>query len=90
MWLLDQVAKATLIGDTTGLIKYVVGCKTRQVLGCHVIGPEGTDLIHTAVLTMQHGGTIDEIAQADGILPTLQEGMESAAYNVVLNLERKH
>jgi hypothetical protein len=32
---------------------------------------------------MRHGGTIDEIAKAVGIFPTLQEGMEGTARGVL-------
>jgi dihydrolipoamide dehydrogenase len=50
-----------------------------RLLGCHVIGPDAENLIYDAILVMRHGGTIDEIAKAVGIFPTLQEGMEGIA-----------
>lgn len=75
----DKIEKAELIGETTGLIKYVIERTTRRLLGCHVIGPTAADLIYDAILVMRHGGTIDEIAKGVGIFPTLQEGMEGTA-----------
>jgi pyruvate/2-oxoglutarate dehydrogenase complex dihydrolipoamide dehydrogenase (E3) component len=75
----DNVAKAKLIGETSGLIKYVFDRSTHHLLGCHVIGPAAAELIYTAILVMRHHGTIDEIARAVGIFPTLQEGMEGTA-----------
>jgi pyruvate/2-oxoglutarate dehydrogenase complex dihydrolipoamide dehydrogenase (E3) component len=75
----DNVAKAKLIGETSGLMKYVFDRKSHHVLGCHVIGPAAAELIYTAILVMRHHGTIDEIARAVGIFPTLQEGMEGTA-----------
>lgn len=75
----DRVEKAELIGETTGLIKYVIDRRTHRLLGCHVIGPQAADLIYDAVLVMRHGGTLDELAKAVGIFPTLQEGMEGTA-----------
>lgn len=75
----DQVEKAEIIGETTGLIKYVVDRKTRRLLGCHVIGPGGADLVYDATLVMRHGGTLDEIAKTVGVFPTVQEGMEGTA-----------
>ncbi len=75
----DQIEKAEIIGETTGLIKYIVERGTRRLLGCHVIGPDGADLIYDAIIVMRHGGTIDELALAVGIFPTLQEGMEGTA-----------
>jgi pyruvate/2-oxoglutarate dehydrogenase complex dihydrolipoamide dehydrogenase (E3) component len=79
----DQIEKAEIIGETTGLIKYVVERGTRRLLGCHVIGPDGADLIYDAIIVMRHAGTIDELALAVGIFPTLQEGMEGTARGVL-------
>jgi pyruvate/2-oxoglutarate dehydrogenase complex dihydrolipoamide dehydrogenase (E3) component len=79
----DKVSKARFIGETEGLMKYVVDRETRRILGCHVIGPDAENLIYDAVLVMRHGGTIDEIAKAVGIFPTLQEGMEGTARGVL-------
>lgn len=75
----DNVAKAKLIGKTSGLMKFVFDRNSHHVLGCHVIGPAAAELIYTAILVMRHHGAIDEIARAVGIFPTLQEGMEGTA-----------
>jgi pyruvate/2-oxoglutarate dehydrogenase complex dihydrolipoamide dehydrogenase (E3) component len=79
----DQVEKAEIMGETTGLIKYVVEPGSRRLLGCHVIGPEGADLIYSATIVMRHAGTIEELALAVGVFPTLQEGMEGTARAVL-------
>jgi pyruvate/2-oxoglutarate dehydrogenase complex dihydrolipoamide dehydrogenase (E3) component/uncharacterized C2H2 Zn-finger protein len=76
---LDRVEKAELIGETTGLIKYVAERATHRLLGCHVIGPQAAELVYDAVIVMRHGGTLDELGKAVGIFPTLQEGMEGTA-----------
>ncbi len=75
----DKVEKAQFIRETTGLMKYVIDRQTHRLLGCHVIGPDAENLIYDAILVMRHDGTIDEIAKAVGIFPTLQEGMEGTA-----------
>ncbi len=75
----DQISKAKLIGETTGLIKYVFDRSSHQLLGCHVIGPSAAELVYDSIVVMRHGGTIDEIARAVGIFPTLQEGIEGTA-----------
>jgi hypothetical protein len=79
----DQVEKAELIGETTGLIKYVIDRTTRKLLGGHVVGPQTADPIYDAIIVMRHGGSIDELAKAVGIFPTLQEGMEGTARGVL-------
>lgn len=85
----DRIEKAELIGETTGLVKYVVDRATHRLLGCHVIGPAGADLIYDAIVVMRHGGSLDELARAAGIFPTLQEGMEGTARGLLRALARQ-
>lgn len=73
------MSKAQLIGETTGFIKFVAERGSRRLLGCHVVGPLGADLVYDASIVMRHDGTLDELATAVGVFPTLQEGMEGAA-----------
>jgi pyruvate/2-oxoglutarate dehydrogenase complex dihydrolipoamide dehydrogenase (E3) component len=82
----DRIQRAKLIGETSGLIKYVVERSSRRLLGCHVIGPNAADLVYDAVLVMRHNGTLDEIGTAVGIFPTLQEGMEGTAKGLLTKL----
>jgi len=82
----DRIEKARLIGETSGLIKYVVERSSRRVLGCHVVGPNAADLVYDVVLVMRHNGTLDEIGTAVGIFPTLQEGMEGTAHGLLRKL----
>jgi len=63
----DQVVKAQLIGETAGLIKYVIDRKSRQLIGCHVVGPNAADLVYDAALVMRHNGTLDEIGSTVGV-----------------------
>jgi pyruvate/2-oxoglutarate dehydrogenase complex dihydrolipoamide dehydrogenase (E3) component len=49
----DQVEKAEIIGETNGLIKYVVDRASHRLLGCHVIGPQAADLIYDAILVLR-------------------------------------
>lgn len=74
-----RVEKAEIIGETRGLIKYVIDRSSHELLGCHVIGPDAANLVYDAIIVMRHQGTIDELAKAVGIFPTLQEGMEGTA-----------
>lgn len=75
----ERVEKAKLIGETSGFIKYVAEKATHRLLGCHVVGAAGADLVYDAVVVMRAGGRIDDLATAVGVFPTLQEGMEGAA-----------
>ncbi|MFN2483524.1 MAG: hypothetical protein ABR509_01115 [Candidatus Limnocylindria bacterium] len=82
----DRVEKAELTGETTGFIKYVAERGSRRVLGCHVIGPHAADLVYSATVVIRRRGTLDELATAVGIFPTLAEGMEGTARGLLRRL----
>ena len=45
-----------------------------EILGCHVVGPEATTLIHEAVVAMNRGsGTVDDVAETVHVHPALNE-----------------
>lgn len=78
-----RIAKAELIGETGGFIKYVAERKTHRLLGCHVVGHQAADLVYDAVVVLRAQGRIDDLAVAVGVFPTLQEGMEGVARAVL-------
>ncbi len=82
----DRIEKAELIGSELGLIKYVVERGSRRLLGCHVIGPQAADLVWSATAVLRRRGTLDELATAVGIFPTLAEGMEGTARGLLRRL----
>jgi pyruvate/2-oxoglutarate dehydrogenase complex dihydrolipoamide dehydrogenase (E3) component/predicted RNA-binding Zn-ribbon protein involved in translation (DUF1610 family) len=82
----DRIEKAELIGSELGLIKYVVERGSRQLLGCHVIGPQAADLVWSATVVLRRRGALDELATAVGIFPTLAEGMEGTARGLLRRL----
>jgi pyruvate/2-oxoglutarate dehydrogenase complex dihydrolipoamide dehydrogenase (E3) component/predicted RNA-binding Zn-ribbon protein involved in translation (DUF1610 family) len=82
----DKIEKAELIGAELGLIKYVVERNSRRLLGCHVIGHQAADLVWSAAVVLRQRGTLDELATAVGIFPTLAEGMEGTARGLLRRL----
>ncbi|MPY80788.1 MAG: dihydrolipoamide dehydrogenase [Actinophytocola sp.] len=76
------VAKARAIGNTRGLIKFVVDATTNRILGCHIAGPHAGDLVHEAVVAMTAGVSYTDLARAIHIHPTLAEGVNAAAGGV--------
>jgi pyruvate/2-oxoglutarate dehydrogenase complex dihydrolipoamide dehydrogenase (E3) component len=76
------VAKARAIGNTRGLIKFVVDGATDRILGCHIAGPDAGNLVHEAVIAMNTGASYSDIAQAIHIHPTMAEGVNAAAGGV--------
>ncbi len=71
--------KAKAIGDTRGKIKVVVDAESDEILGFHILGPDGDNLIHEAVAAMHNHGTLASITKSIHIHPTLSEAVKAAA-----------
>lgn len=71
--------KAKAIGDTRGKIKVVVNAEDDVILGFHILGPDGDNLIHEAVAAMYDHGTVEPITKSIHVHPTLAEAVKSAA-----------
>ncbi len=75
----ELVPKATIIGDTRGLIKMVIDNKSKKGLGIHILSRHAEELIHQAVLVVKLGLTLDDIRQTVYVFPTLSEAIKLAA-----------
>ncbi|CAN5157801.1 mercuric reductase [soil metagenome] len=76
------VARARATGETRGMIKFVVDAGTDRILGCHIAGPNGAELVHEAVIAMTADVPYRSVGGAIHIHPTLAEGVNSAAGGV--------
>jgi len=74
--------KALAIGEAEGFVKFVVDAKYGEILGCHMIGPHVTDMIHEIAIGMDAEATIETIARAVHAHPTLSEVTKEAALDV--------
>ena len=76
---LEYLPKALAARDTRGLIKLVAEAGTNRILGAHILAPEGSDSIQTAMLAIRFGMTVADLA--DTIFPylTTVEGLKLAA-----------
>ena len=69
--------------DTDSFAKIIIDKQTREILGCHIIGPEASTLIHEVIIAMKSGNrTIDNITQAVHIHPSLSEVIQRAAASI--------
>ena len=71
--------RARTQGNTDGFVKFVTDAKTDEVLGCHMIGPNVSDLLSEVVLAMEYRGTADDIGATVHSHPTLSEVVKEAA-----------
>lgn len=71
--------KAKGIGERDGFVKFIAEARYGEILGCHIIGPHATDLIHEAVIAMEAEATIDQVGKTVHAHPSLAEVIKEAA-----------
>ncbi|HYV96674.1 MAG TPA: dihydrolipoyl dehydrogenase [Gemmatimonadaceae bacterium] len=71
--------RARTMGETSGFVKFVADAKTDEILGCHMIGPNVSELLAEVVLAMEFRGTTEDIALTCHSHPTLNEATKEAA-----------
>lgn len=76
---LSSVPRALAARDTRGRIKLVAEARTGLLLGAHILAPEGSDSIQTAVLAIKHRLTIKDLAETLFPYLTTVEGLKLAA-----------
>ena len=75
-------SKATIVGHHEGFVKVVSDTKFGEILGVHIIGPQGYELISEAVLAMEAEATVDTLVHTIHAHPTLYEAV-GEAFNAV-------
>lgn len=71
--------RAVSMSETEGFVKMIADKKTHVVLGIHIVGPEASNLISEAVLAIEMGARLEDIALSIHPHPTLGETMMEAA-----------
>jgi NAD(P) transhydrogenase len=77
----QEIAKAEMLGDGTGMLKLLFQSETRKLLGIHAIGQRATEVIHIGQVVLAFGGTIEYFRDAVFNYPTLAEAYKLAALN---------
>lgn len=78
----EEQGKPKAMGETEGFVKIVSDADSDEILGAHVVGEQGADIVHELVVAMDLGGTAEDVANAIHIHPTLPEVVNSAAGGV--------
>lgn len=71
--------KAVAMMETDGFVKMIADAKTDILLGIHIVGPEASNLISEAVLAIEMGARLQDLALSIHPHPTLGETMMEAA-----------
>jgi dihydrolipoamide dehydrogenase len=74
--------KARILGEEEGFVKVVSEKKYDEILGVHIIGPHGTELIAEACVAMQLESTAEELGKTMHAHPTVSEAVMEAAEGV--------
>ena len=81
-----NTAMGQALEDRDGFVKFLVNSKTRNILGCHIIGSQASILIHEVLVAMKaadsYDGTIDNITKTVHIHPALSEVVARAASDI--------
>jgi dihydrolipoamide dehydrogenase len=70
--------KATAVGETGGFVKIIYDAKYGELLGCHMIGYNVTEMIAEVVTARKLETTAHEILNAIHPHPTMSEGVKEA------------
>ena len=82
-------ARGQIIGDTKGMIKIVFDRESLVIQGVHIVGENASELLHTGMMAMQFGGTINAFIDCVFNFPTLGEAYKYAAYDGLGSLALK-
>jgi len=71
--------RAQAVGRTEGATKWLIDPQSQRLLGCGIVGAGAGDLIAEAVLAIEMGARVGDLAGAIHPHPTLTETLSSAA-----------
>jgi mycothione reductase len=72
-------AMGSAIKEDQGFVKVLADPESADILGCHIIGPHASMLIHQVVVAMTSGsGTVDDIRNTIHVHPALNEVVHRA------------
>jgi dihydrolipoamide dehydrogenase len=75
--------RARTMGEVSGFVKFVADAKTDELLGCHMIGPNVSELISEVVLAFEYRGASEDLGITVHAHPTLSEATKEAALAVL-------
>ena len=76
------IGRAQASGETDGFVKLLADAKTDRILGAHAIGPSAADLVQQMVITMEFGGSAEDLQLMVFGHPTMSEAVHEAALAV--------
>jgi pyruvate/2-oxoglutarate dehydrogenase complex dihydrolipoamide dehydrogenase (E3) component len=65
--------KAIAIGKTKGFVKMMASPVDGRILGCAILGPDASDLIHEMIVALHYQATVFEFMRIPHLHPTMAE-----------------
>jgi len=75
--------RARTMGEASGFVKFIADARTDELLGCHMIGPNVSELISEVVLAFEYRGAAEDLGITVHAHPTLSEATKEAALSVL-------
>ncbi|MDP3698801.1 MAG: dihydrolipoyl dehydrogenase [Nanoarchaeota archaeon] len=81
-----DTGKGFAIGEKNGFVKLIVDKKSKEILGCHILGPEASVLLHEVCIAMKAGKNkaLELLRNTIHVHPALSEVVQRAALAVPL------
>jgi dihydrolipoamide dehydrogenase len=73
------LGRALTLNATDGFVKVIADAEREVLLGVRMVGPDVSDLISEAVLALEMGAELEDLAASIHPHPTLSEGLAEAA-----------
>lgn len=70
---MTRVSRAREMSETHGFMRAIVDADTRKILGAAIFGVRGDEIVHSLLDAMYAGASVDTIARAVHIHPTITE-----------------
>ena len=71
--------RARTMGESSGFVKFVCDAATNEILGCHIVGPNASELIAAIVIAMEFRASANDVGETVHAHPTLSEAVKEAA-----------
>jgi pyruvate/2-oxoglutarate dehydrogenase complex dihydrolipoamide dehydrogenase (E3) component len=75
--------RARIVGDTRGLMKFVIDAETDQILGAALLCVDSQELVNTVALAIRHQVTASELRDAIYTHPSATEGFNEVLATIV-------
>ena len=74
--------RAMASGETKGLVKIIAEKSTDRILGVHILGPQASEMIAQAVISMEFSASAEDLGLTMFAHPSLSESVHEAALAV--------